>query len=374
MKSDFTVGIYGANEYKGGVYDVMSSFTVGLNKALIKANVKSHFMREVLEPGSKPNFTLAFNISGIDNWKESLDLGIPHVMWIVDSPFIHMSTISRFIGYDHFIVISVSPVDSFPMKHFLPNLPYLYVSHGVDPELWYDDNSERVYDLIFMASIEDVDSKISELKGILPSGVFKILIEMYEYSIRNPEIAFWEIYKNFTHFYNIDLDNLSTYETLFTNLCYLATYTKRIKLVKSLKDFNLKVWGSPLWEKYIEGKVEYMGSVNVIDSTEIVRKSKIVLHQQPMQTLLGLHERVLNAMASNSFVLSNNNVKLKAEFSDNIAFYDDISFNNIEEQVLYYLRNEEERTEKANSAKASVLNYYTWENKAKTLIKLLTGQ
>lgn len=373
MKSDFTVGIYGANEYKGGIYDVISSFTVGFNKALVKANIKSYFMNEVLASGLRPNFTLAFNISGIDNWKTTLDLGIPHIMWIVDSPFVHIETISKFIDYNHFIVVSVSPVDSFPMKHFLPNLPYLYVSHGVDPEIWYDNNSKRVYDLIFMASLEDVDSKISELKGILPPAVFKMLIEMYEYSINNPEIAFWEIYKNFMQFYNIDMESLSIYTTFFTNLCYLITYTRRIKLVKSLKDFKLKVWGSPIWEKYIEGKVEYMGSVNVIESTKIVRKSKIVVHQQPMQTLFGLHERVLNVMASNSFVLSNNNLKLKADFSDNVAFYNDVNFNNIEELVTYYLKNEEERSEKAKLANATVLNYYTWEQKAKTLIKLLTG-
>jgi spore maturation protein CgeB len=135
----------------------------------------------------------------------------------------------------------------------------------------------------------------------------------------------------------------------------------------------LKIWGDPLWEKYIEGKVQYMGVANLQDAAEIVRKSKIVLHQQPINTLMGSHERVLNAMASNAFVIADHSPQMKLNFDDNIGFYDYSDLSTLPDVVNHYLKSSNETTEKAKKASEIVAENHKWANRVRLLMKLFLG-
>lgn len=371
--TDFSVGLYGDDSFKGGVYNIISSFNVGFYKALKQENVDAKFMKECFSSDLMPNFSLAFNVFEVDQWESSLKANVAHIMWVVDSPFWHLPIIQKFQKYQNFVCFCVSPVDKNAMDYFFPDVPFMYVPHAFDPELWHPDNSEKEFDVVFMSSMADFDYEIQELKAKIPPSLFEMFMEMYEYAIRNPEIAFWEIYNTFSDVYGYSIQELSLYYIFFMKICYAVTYKRRIQLVQSLRDCNLKVWGSPLWEKYVEGNVEYMGSADLFESVDIVRKSKIVLHLQPMQTLFGLHERVINAAASKAFVIADHNPQIKLNFADTVAFYNSNCFEQLPDLVQYYLSNDEERLTKADMSRQLVLQNHTWANRAKFLKKMFLG-
>lgn len=371
--SDIAVGLYGSKNYQGGVYNILSSFIAGFHDALIAEGIEAKFINEFLSEGKSPNITLSFNACGVDAWKSTIDRGIPHIMWGVDSPFWHLSTLRRFENCKHFIYAAVSPVDRMPMNYFFPDASYIYLPHGFDPKIWFDDGSEKLYDLVFMSSMTDFEADLETFKAQIDSNLFKIFMEMQDYALRNPDIAFWEIYNIFAELYSFNLNELSLYYIFFLNMCYLVTYKRRVELVKSLSQSNLKVWGSPQWEKYIEGNTEYMGSANLFEAADIVRKSKIVIHLQPMQTLLGFHERVINAMASNALVLADYNPQFKVNFADNIVLYDKLAMQDLPDRVSYYLRSEDERTHMSNTARDIVLQNHTWQCRVQSLMKIILG-
>ncbi len=109
---------------------------------------------------------------------------------------------------------------------------------------------------------------------------------------KNPNKSFWDIYNYFAPIFNFDMFDLKAYYQMFNDLCYTVTTPERVNLINNLKDFNVKIWGSPVWEKYISGNVKYMGTAELQDSLKIIPNSKSYLHLQPMQILNGLHERV----------------------------------------------------------------------------------
>jgi len=138
----------------------------------------------------------------------------------------------------------------------------------------------------------------------------------------------------------------------------------------SKKNYNIKIWGSELWQKYVQGNVQYMGRTNLDEAVKITQSSKIVLHLQPLQILNGLHERVLNAAASGAYVISDNNLEIRKAFSENISYFNNHTFENLEESINYYLENNEERAEKTVTARETVLLNHKWENRIETLLEL----
>jgi hypothetical protein len=370
---ELSIGVYGSDSYQGGVYNMLASFGVGFYNALKKTDITVKYMKDYFESGEMPNLTVAFNVSGVESWHNTLDKGVPHMMWSVDSPFWHMPTIQKFYNYKHFIFTGVSPVDKEPAEFFFPGLEYLYIPHASDPEQWYPDETEKEYDLVFMSSLRDFKEDIDELKTSLPPSMFDMFMDMYYYAMRNPESSFWEIYSLYSDLYGYNLHELSLFYVFFMKICYAVTYQRRIDMVKKLNNYNLKIWGSPLWKEHIEGKVEYMGTADFFDANDIVRKSKIVLHIQPMQILYGLHERVLNAMNSEAYVISDNNAQMEVTFPDMISYFNSYSFENLEESIEYCLKNEEVRQAKAETARQAILAQHTWDARASSFLTLLKG-
>lgn len=141
-------------------------------------------------------------------------------------------------------------------------------------------------------------------------------------------------------------------------------------MIQSLKDFNVKVFGNGPWHKYIQGKVEHMGSCDIMESIDIVNKSKIVLHNHPQQIIFGLHERVLNAAATETFILSTQNAAIISEFGLNMDYFD-ANYENATTLIEQYLKNDKERQEKAKKAREIVVKNHTWEVRAKQILDII---
>jgi hypothetical protein len=129
------IGLYGKGNLKGGIYNVLSSFTKGLHDAFKAKFYDAEYMYKYQEKNISPDLTIAFNWSESDSWPLSLNKGIPHIMWTVDSIFMHIYAAKISLDYSNFIFACVSPSDVEAIRHFMPNLPFLYLPHAVDTDL-----------------------------------------------------------------------------------------------------------------------------------------------------------------------------------------------------------------------------------------------
>jgi len=365
------VGVHGDGQYKGGMYNVLASFNVGVLKAFQKCGISADNNINYFNKNMVPALSIGFNVFGHEYWKTLLDMGITNIMWNVDSIFYqNLNVVQQYKDYPNFVLFSVTPCDEEPIKHYLPGTNYIYMPHGVDPELWKPQNCEKEYDIVFLSSIRDYNKVLAELKAQTTPQVFNVVMALYNYAMEHPEQSLWEIYQVFHKTYGLTLD-LPLFHNLFHTLCYAITHKKRVELIKKLKNFNVKVWGSELWEKHIEGNVEYMGKADLTQSIDIINKSKIVLHLHPHQLCRGLHERVLNASSTGSFVISDDITTIKESFDDNFGYYRNTNYENIEDLVSYYLKNNEEREAKALQAQRITLENHTWENRVKKILELI---
>ncbi len=365
------VGVHGDGQYKGGMYNILASFNVGILNAFKKCGFPADNNINYFNRNQVPILSIGFNVFGYEAWQQMLDMGITNIMWNVDSIFYqNLNVVQQFKDYPNFVLFSVTPCDEEPIKHYLPGTNYIYMPHGVDPGLWEPKNLDKEYDIVFLSSIRDYEKVLTDLKEKTNPQVYNTVMTIYNYAMEHPEQSFWEIYQLFKKNYGLNLD-LPLFHNLFHTLCYAVTHKKRVDLIKKLKNFNVKVWGSKLWEKHVEGSVEYMGTADLMESIDIINKSKIVLHVHPHQLCRGLHERVLNASSVGSFVISDEVTTIKESFGDNFGYYKNTNHANIEDLISYYLKNDEEREHKAQQAQAITLADHTWESRVKKIQELL---
>lgn len=370
-KEDLIIAVHGDASLEGGRYNILSSFTKGLLDGFNKQGVKSYTMKDCAERNLRPNILFGFNVTGYDAWQSIMDSGILNVMWTVDSIFAHnFEAMEKFSNNPNFILFTVTDCDTAPLREYFPHLRHAYVPHATDMELWKKQDVKKEYDIVLFSSIEDYEKKLEDLKNSTPESLFSLMMEMYNVMLENTTLPFWDIYQIFKKHKNLNLD-VHQYLYLFRNLSYIIMYEKKAKAIQHLKDFNVKVFGDGPWEKYISGKVEQMGPCNLLESIDIMNKSKIALHPHAMQLSLSLHERPLNASSVETFVVSSKAGAIEAEFGDSMTFYNDANFEDIAEKMDYFLKNDEERILKAQKAKEIVKARHTWECRAESILKIL---
>lgn len=370
-KEDLIIGVHGSDNMIGGHYNVLGSFTAGLLKGFQNNGIKAYTALECYEKGLTPNLTIGINVTGYESWPEYLKHGIPTIMWSFDSIFYNnIEAVEKFSTNPNFILFNVSPSDNESLNEFFPSLKHGYFPHCTDLNIWTKKDVKKEYDAVFMASIGDYKARIEELKTTLPKALFEVIMMFYTIWISSSNLSFWQLYQLCKKENDFNF-NLNQYNFIFKNLVYLVSWTKRAQMIEKLKDFNVKVYGDGPWENYIRGNVQHMGKCDFAESIDIINKSKIVLHNQPSQLTLGLHERILNASATETFVMSTDTLSIKQEFGDNFGYYNDSTYENLEENVQYYLTHEEDRIIKAQKASKIVAERHTWDARARQIINMI---
>lgn len=370
-KENLIIGVHGNNDLIGGHYNVLASFTAGLMKGFKNKGVQVYTTQECFEKGLSPNLVIGFNASGYNTWREYLTHDIPNIMWSVDSVFYqNIEAVAEFNAHPKFILFNVSPSDTEALEAFFPLLQSAYMPHAVDPELWQKKDLKKEYDVVFTGSIIDYEAKIEELKQTMNKESFDLLMILYDTWINASNLSFWQIYQIFKKEGGLNF-NLGQYNFSMKNLAALITSAKRAQMIEKLQDFKVKVFGDGPWEKYVKGNAEYMGKCDLLESIDVINKAKIVLHNHPVQLSMGLHERVLNASAVETFVISSDNVSIIEEFGHNMDYYKSAKFDNLVESVEKYLKNDDERIEKAKNAREIILQKHTWDVRAEQILAMI---
>lgn len=370
-KDKIIIALHGDDSLKGGRYNVLSSFTAGLLKGFRNQGVQAYTFNECIEKKLVPNLAIGFNVSGIDTWQNVMAKGITNIMWTVDSIFAqNFEVMQNFSLNPKFVLFTVTPCDTQPLFEYFPNLQHAYVPHATDLDLWKKQDVEKEYDIVLFSSIEDYEKKLEDLKANSPEPLFKLMMEIYNILIENPSIPFWDVYQAFKSHQGLNLD-VFQYVMLFRNISYIQMHAKKAQAIQHLSNFNVKIFGEGPWQKYVSGKVEHMGPCNLMESIEIMNKSKIALHPHAVQLSLGLHERFLNASAVETFVISSLAPAIEAEFGDSMAYYNNTDFSDLSEKVEYFLKNDYERQQKAQRAREITRARHTWDNRAASILEII---
>ena len=370
-KEDIVVAIHGDDSGVGGRYNALASFNNGLIKGFNDIGVKCCSTRECHEKGIMPNIAIAFNASGLPLWQNFLNNNIINIMWCVDSLFYQNFEIAQqFASYKNFILFNSCSKDTEAIRTYLPNLIQGYIPGGIDLEFWKKQDTEKEYDITFFGSIDDYDVMIEKLKSTMPELVFKLMMEFCDVAINFPHLSLWEIYLLFKKQMGIELD-LSQFILMSKSISYIITYKQRVKMIQALKDFNVTIFGEGPWEKYITGNIKLVKGGDIRETVTLMNKSKITLHSQPFHLAGGIHDRILDASAVETMILTGQNTTLKSEFGNSIEFCNPVTYEDIAQKAEYYLKNEEERCAKAKEASKIVKAKHKWSDRAKSIMDIV---
>lgn len=362
--------ILGGDQNLGGKYNMVGSFASGLYKAMKKLYPHTALIMDAAKENVPIYSSIGFNVLGEEVFDATVKASIPHLMWCDDSTFNLMTFFDKYSSYDNFFVATTSPLDIEPMKMFYPKLPVFYMPLAVDRELWEENiNVEKETDIVFLSSLIDVDEIEQRVKKTVSAEMSALYSEIYEYTYNNSELGFWHIFKSFAQAGYCELNDHRTYEYMLKNIVYRVTFEKRIEMLKKLKNFNVKVYGDQLWEKYVEGNIEYMGPVDIPETAKVIQKAKITMNLQPIHLQYGLQERILNPACAGSMVITDNNIEVKKNFGDSIVYYDSQNFENLEDMVEYYVNNDDERLEKTKRAQKIAIEDHNWEKRSQILLR-----
>jgi len=368
MKKDLKISFW-ADTDKGGVYDVLGSFGAAFSKALSKV-VEIVPIKDVLE-GTPVNAMFSFNSTGYEQWSKAMNSNVKNVIWSVDSFFYNNFYLyDRFSVNPNFVLLDIVPSDKSPIAFYAPSFKHCnYFPHATDFDFWKYKESKKEHDVVFFGSIIDLESRIEEMSQKYPKELLDIIFEMKETSLSYPEQPFWNLYLSAQKCYGLELEK-PVFHEIFLDLADVCEAQQRINMVKSLSKFNVEVFGNGPWEKYISGNVKYRGALNVVDTVDVMNKSKISLHIQPMKLSGGLHERFLNASAVKTFTLMGINPWIEKDFGDAFGYFDCSNFADIEDVLSDYLNNEEKRIAQVDKAYDIVKNKHTWDNRASDFVNL----
>lgn len=371
-RKDLIIGVHGAGET--GLKERFGSvfaFSDGLKKGFEQCGVQAYSVKECVEQSKNPHLTIGFQAVENETWQTILTSGRPNIMWTLDSAFWkNTEYLDQFANYDNFVVFNTTPCDNEPIGTFFPKLKHAYVPVGVDLDMWKKQDTTKDIDVVFMGRVFDYETHMQDLKKNMPELVFGLMMQIYELAIKHPALSFWQISEMLKKHINLQLD-IEQYLLLFRHVGLMVTHKKRVDMLKALDGVNVKVFGNDLWTKFLPESAEYMGECDYRDSVDIINRSKIVLSSIPFQLTLGIPDRILNASAVETFVLSNDVKSVELAYGSSVGYFNGTDFSDIKEKTEYFLNNEDERTEKAKAAYKITSENHTWKHRAEAILQIV---
>ncbi len=371
-------------------FGVTKHFTRQLHEAFLREGIKSRILVpertnpkpffDALEK-SPPDCTLSFNGVLPDEKGNFLCdmLKIPHVACLVDSP-------------NYYIPLTKSPLNIITCPDrffcsFFHNLEFknaLFMPHGVEKDIAPDvDFADRQYDVTFLGNCSDYEAQKRGWKEKYPDQLIFSIELAAEIALSNLNITLYDALVQAMNerlwFPGVDVEALNFVQIL-DDLEYYIRGLDRIKLVQNVKDAQVHIFSTQeakkIWAKLLgkdQKNIVYHDPVQFEDAIEVMKNSKIILNSTP-HVKNGAHERIFAGLTCGALVLTNESIYLQDEgFKDgeNILFYKCSHYENINDKINQYLKNNKKRQTSAKSGREKVLQHHTWDNRAQTLLKEL---
>lgn len=371
-------------------YGVLHHFTKKMSEALTRQGVMckileseknnpAPFLEELFN--NPPDCTLSFNgLLPDDEGRFFCDLiKIPHVACLVDSP-------------NQFFLLAKSPLtiitcpDRFACDFFkgLNCEKVLFMPHGVEQDLNFNETEKRIYDVTMLSSCIDYEAIRKSWPKIFSKGLCQVLDEAAEMTLSDSETPYVQAFVQTLDRHASKLGGIDPREiNFFEVLDQLEMYIRgkdRIKLVQGIKDAKVDVFGSAesadIWKKYLgsQSNVIIHDAVPFEEALKIMKQSRIVLNSCPW-IKNGTHERILAALACGALVITNENIYMRENFKDNkdIVFYQHGKWDRANDVVNEYLSDENKRKKLVEKGRQKVMKHHTWDQRAENLLRELKG-
>ena len=369
--NNITIAVHCAENDADDKYNIKKTFSEGLLKGFNEIGAKAFSTKQCYDDNIPFNLAIGFDTTGLDIWQKILNSNTPNIMWSVDSLFSKYFDIAKtFAAFKNFILFESTQSDLQATGTYLPSLKHGYVPVATDIDVWQKQDCDKENDIVFIATVKDYNEIINNLKNTMPELVFNLMMEILALALKKPTLSFLQICDAVKTACNLQID-AQQYMLLFQNITDIVTNQHKIKLVQALSDFDVKIYGNEEWKKHITGNVKYMGECSINETAEILNKSKIALHSHPFALGVGLHERVLNAAAVQTFCLCGDAPSFKLEFGDSIGFFNPKDSDDIARKAKYFLENDNERISKAQKAYEIVKEKHTWAKRAASIMKII---
>lgn len=135
-------------------------------------------------------------------------------------------------------------------------------------------------------------------------------------------------------------------------------------------DFDVSIYGSG-WERYVDEKYIKGEFIPNSELHKYYSSCKILLndHWEDMRDGDFPSNRLFDALACGTFVISDKIPSAETLFEGNIVTYDDAD--DLNKKIEYYLTHDDERKEIAQKGKEIVLKNHTFDNRVDTILKSL---
>lgn len=350
---------------------------------LVKTNAKNELEKEFYKGC---HFVFTFNSIGaemkIGNEAVYNIINVPYIAALVDHPIYHMSRlnndIKKFIitclDYKHLNFLS----EQYNESHFIAKS--FMTPGGSESKLNKKENLEefernRETRLLFTGSFRGIPKK--EWEGYQNKTLANLINDICEYVLANEyalvEDGFEYIMKqNNIEFAPEQKNKLKLYIMNVLN-GYIASYKRYICLETLAKsEIPIDIYGSGWNEwKHNYKNVRYHEVGTVENTLNILTKIKLCLNINN-SFVAGGHERVFNSMINGAPVITDKSLFYDKEFEEgkDILNYSWADLDRLPEKVHKYLNDTESLWNISQNARKKVQEKYTWEHKAKQIIKL----
>lgn len=360
-------------------YDVMHSFRESVAKALHAAHVKvskaalhqmesKDFLLQMYR--SPPDCTFAFN--GPRRTKAGIllaeELGLPHVAWLVDAA--HFSR--EFAQFPQHILITPDQKSEDLMRQWGAKHAY-FLPHAADALPAKVPIAERRYPIVFLGSIADPETYISQWKSKYPASVVEFLKETAEKTLTDTDVCYQDLLLKNTLFQGADQDELIQDFDVYMRMI------GRLDLLRKLSGLPVHLFGNLIGDssrsigEVIGGDISGLtvhSSVNFFEALEIMQNAKVVLNSSPMFKT-GAHERIFYAPSAGAVLLTNETPWIRSHFKTSEEMLTYRFAEPIKESLQMLLEKPEELKAIADAGRLKVLSEHTWDHRIQKLLEIM---
>ena len=371
--------------FKGtGAYDVMAYFSEKLCEAFLEEGIEAEIIDLVnfdsvsFEKELKvkiPKLCIGFNSMSFNFNNKSYYkyFGLKHLAIMVDHPIYHIPLID--LNYKD-IYIGCNDIGrvNFLKNDIKVNNAFVLML-ATDKKIEYcSENKDK--DIVFFGTMVDYEAIRNSWNIKFGKPINKILNDAIEIGMYNSFMPLHEIL-NIALIYNGhqnigDADKIKFQLVLLPEIDKYLRFFNRVKFIQNIKKQKIEIYGNDVWNKYLNtDNITIYPSVNIEDSLDILKRSKISLNATMTLVYNGITERVLNSAMCGSVIFSNHSPFLESIFKDSALLTDIKDMNNIDESLGEILSSDKKRIIMADSARDIVYKNHTWNSRVKDIMGLI---
>ena len=343
------------------------------NQGHIADEIKADILKKI--NAFKPDQAIGYNNFGILPSGDSHlleKMGIPYNGLFFDNPFYCESLLTHCRNKD---LVKIFTLDkdllSLLKSAGFKNSYYFPIATSANQRLYTPSKNELNSNILFTATVKPWLEKGDLAKSCQNTEDQDFVKSSFD-KILNGQIDFKTLLEEFQKTQpNYPEDFPSFIETWF-KLDNQCTSRLRLKLINSLEEFPINIYGGDNWEKYSIPKLHnYRGYLNYKDLPSIARSSALTLCISPVNIQNGIQQRILDCGAMNAPILADYRNVLEEHFELDKELFVYRDFDELKDKVDFLFKNPHAKERSIKSLHQRVLKEHTWAVRMSQFLTML---